>query len=66
MCTGSISSEVYTDIDDVPSRFLGPDGEVSLCGPDLSPLPPAVNADPIRDDWKYSSHNLQSNATSPR
>lgn len=65
-CTGSISSEVYTDFDDIPLRFIGSNGGVTLCGPDLSPMPPAVNADPSRDDWLYSSRNLESNVTSSR
>lgn len=65
-CTGTISTEVYTDIDDIPLRFIASDGGVALCGPDLSPLPPAVNADPTRDDSLYSSDNLESNVTSSR
>lgn len=66
MCTGTISRQAYTDIDDIPLRFIDSSGQVILCGPDLSPLPPFVNTDPTRDDWLYSSHNLDSNVTSSR
>lgn len=59
-------SEVYTDIDDIPSRFIDSSGGVTLCGSNLSPIPPYVNTDPTRDDWSYSSHNLESNVTSGR
>lgn len=65
-CSGDALLDVYTDVDDIPSRFMGASGEVNLCGPDLSPLPPYENADPTRDDWRYSSHNLESNVTSGR
>ena len=65
-CIGSMSSEVYTDVDDIPLRFIKEDGEVALCGPNLSPLPPYANIDPMRDDWIYSSHSLLSNVTSGR
>lgn len=66
VCAGAISREAYTDFDDIPLRFIGPGGVVTLCGPDLSPLPPFVNTDPTRDDSLYSSHNLDSNVTSSR
>lgn len=66
VCTGTISRQEYTDIDDIPLMFIGSTGEVIPCGPNLSPLPPFENTDPTRDDLLYSSHNLDSNVTSSR
>eukprot|EP00903_Cladosiphon_okamuranus_P018631 g17149.t3 len=66
VCTGAISRQEYTDIDDIPLRFIDSSGEAILCGPNLSPLPPFTNTNPTRDDGLYSSHNLDSNVTSSR
>ncbi|CAM9417789.1 unnamed protein product [Discosporangium mesarthrocarpum] len=81
VCSGSLSSEVYTNIEDIPSRFLisasatngassagstGSAWKVALCGHDHSPVPYIDNSDPLRDDYLYSSHNYRSNTTSGR